>query len=156
MAAKCMQGSRPLRFCASGEDFSGRLLIFSRGDHDVPISHVTVFTSLQVDGSGKLFVAVSCAARNARDLLPVNNRLSVLDHGDGATDQRDIKALPFARSPRHFRRGSDKAVHPAGMMTRRLLNRVVFDLNFVTAAQINNTVGICRAVELSMYFEILE
>src|ERR1700745_1480275 len=42
------------------------------------------------------------------------------------------------------------------MMTRRFLNRIVFDLHFVAPPQINTAVGVGAAVELDVQLEILE
>src|SRR5258708_19765122 len=42
------------------------------------------------------------------------------------------------------------------MMTGRFLNRIVFDLHFVTAPQIDAAVGVGSAVELDGQLEILE
>src|SRR5260370_7048074 len=41
-------------------------------------------------------------------------------------------------------------------MTGRLLDGVGFDLNFVSAAQIDATIGICPAIEFDMQFEIFK
>ena len=117
---------------------------------------MSFFTSLKIDGSGQFFVAVQGATRDARDFLVVDDRLAVLNDSDPSSDQRDIKALPFSRLAGQFRRSSQETVYAAHMVTRWFLDGVGFDLDFVSAAQIDATVGISGAVEFDMQFKIFE
>ncbi len=89
---------------------------------DVPVSHVSVFSALKVDGAGSFFVAVKRAAGDAGNFLIVNYGFSILHDCDLASYERDIETLPLARLARHFRRGSNETVYPTGVMTCGLLN----------------------------------
>ena len=115
-----------------------------------------ILAALKIDRPRHFFVAVECPTRNAGDFLVINHSLSVLDDGDGASHQGDVEALPFSRLARQLWRGSDETVDASGMVTGRLLNRIIFNLHFVTAPQINATIGLGAAVELEVLFEILE
>jgi hypothetical protein len=87
--------------------FSRKFLprLFGRGcDDDVPVSHVSVFAALKVDGSRQFFVTVERTAGDARDLLVFDNGSPILHNGDGSSYQRDIEALPHSRLARHLRR----------------------------------------------------
>src|SRR5437660_6245315 len=119
-------------------------------------SDVIVLAALKIDRPRQFFVAVERPARNAGHFLVINHSLSVLDDGDGASHQRDVEALPFSRLARQLWRGSDETVDAPGMVTGRLLNRIIFNLHFVTAPQINATIGLGAAVELDVQLEILE
>src|SRR6266542_4044929 len=91
-------------------------------DDNTPISYVAFFTTLEVDRPRHFFVAVQRATRDARNLLIVDDCLTILDHGDPPPDQRDIEALPFSRLARHFRGRCQETVHSARMMTGRFLD----------------------------------
>src|SRR6266700_2173886 len=133
-----------------------RRLFLCRSQDDVSKSDVIVLAALKIDRPRHFFVAVECPTRNTGDFLVINYSFSVLDDGDGSSHQSDVEALPFSRLARQLRRGSDEAIDTSGMVTWRLLNRIVFDLHFITSPQINTTVCVGAAVELDVQLEILE
>src|SRR6266850_5038564 len=68
----------------------------------------------------------------------------------------NIEALPFSGSAGRFRRRSQKTIYAAHAVTGRVLDGVCFDLNFISAAQIDATIQISGAVEFNMQLEVLE
>ena len=130
---------------------------FLRGrNNNVPVSHPSLLATLKVDRPRRLFVAVKGATGNPRNLLVVDDGLTILDNRDHTPDQGDIKGLPFSGLARQLRRGGKESVHPARMVTGRLLRGVGFNLHLVAAPQIDTTVGFWRTVELQMQLEILK
>src|SRR4051794_27581996 len=98
--------------------------------------------ALQVNRSGRFFMAIEGAAGDTGDLLMVDDGLAILDDGDMATQQGDIEDLPFARSSGLLRNGSQKTINRSHVMARRLSKRIVLDLHLVTSAKIDAAVGI--------------
>jgi len=96
--------------------------LLGRHQNDVPVRYMAVLAPLQIDRPGEFLMTVQSAARNAGNLLVIDDGRSVLRDSDGPADQRDIKALPFSRFARLFRTGSDESVHAASAVTRRLLS----------------------------------
>src|SRR6266850_4733632 len=125
-------------------------------DDDISISYASVFTTLKVNRSWQFFVAIKGTARNSRNFLIVDSSLAVLDDGNPAPDQSNIEALPFSEPAGRFRRRSQKTIYPAHPVTGRVFDGVCFDLEFVSAAQIDATIRISGAVEFDMQLEILE
>lgn len=117
---------------------------------------MSVFASLQVDRPRLSFMAVQSPAGDARDLLMVDDGGAVLYDRDMAPEERDLKGLPFARPARLLGRRSEETINAAGVMAGRLLNRVVFHLHFVTAAQIDAAVRSWTAVKFDVQLEIFE
>src|SRR5579864_3113316 len=86
----------------------------------------------------------------------MDDRLPILDDGDFSTQQRDVEALPFSRLARHLGRRRQKTVHSAHMMTRRFLDGVSLNLDFVATTQIDAAVGVGPTIEFDVQLEILE
>src|SRR5436309_1716355 len=103
-------------------------------DENIPISYVPFFTTLKVDRPGHFFVAVQRATCDSRNLLIVDDCLTILNRGDPPPDQRDIEALPFSRLASHFRGRCQETVHSARMVTGRFLDGLGFNLDLVTPA----------------------
>jgi hypothetical protein len=130
---------------------------FLRGrNNNVPESHPSLLATLKVDRPRQLFVAVESTSRDSWDLLLIDNGLTILDNRDHTPDQGDIKGLPFSGPARQLRRGGKESVHPARMVTGRLLRGVGFNLHLVAAPQIDTTVGFWGTVELQVQLEILK
>jgi hypothetical protein len=75
---------------------------------------------------------------------------------DPSSDQRYVKALPFSGSAWHLRRSSQETADATHAVTGWFLDGVRFDMDFISAAQIDATIRVGRAVEFDMQFEIFE
>jgi hypothetical protein len=123
---------------------------------NAPISYVSFFAALKINGTRQFFVAVERATGDTRNLLTIDDGLAILYHGDRSANQRDIEGLPFSRLSGQFRGGSQKAVDTSSVVAGWFLNGIGFYLDFVAAAQIDAAVGIHSAVEFNMQPKILE
>src|ERR1700758_3973861 len=106
-------------------------LVFGRGDHNVSECHATFFRTLQIDGTGRSFVAVECAPGDARDLFVIDDGYAVLNDRHGSSDECNIEGLPLIRDAGLFRSWIQESVHSSRMMARRFRYRIRFDLNFI-------------------------
>ena len=130
---------------------------FLRGrNNNVPESNPSLLATLKEDRSRQLFVAVESTSRDSWNLLMIDDGLTILHNGNGSSDQGDIEGLPFPGLARQLRRGGEKSVHPARMVTGWFLRGVGFYLYLVTAPQIQATIGFEPTVKLQMQFEILK
>ena len=75
---------------------------------------------------------------------------------DPSSDQRYVKALPSSGSAWHLRRSSQETADATHAVTGWFLDGVRFDTDFISAAQIDATIRVGRAVEFDMQFEIFE
>src|SRR4029077_14539973 len=101
-------------------------------------------------------VAVDSDALDAGDFFVLDDCVAILDNRDRPTDQGDVEGLPFSRLSRQLRRRGQETINAAHVMARGLVALRRFDLNFVTAAEIDTTVGIHTTIELDVQLEILE
>src|SRR5580704_11193412 len=121
-----------------------------RCKRDVPESDVSGLTTLQIDRSAKPFAAVQSATCDARNLLFVNNGLTVLHNGDHASNQHDVVGLPFSWSAPLLRRGSQEAIDASSTHRRPFGLGIVFNLKFVPAAQVDAAIRSWRAIEFNV------
>src|SRR5215471_19176634 len=124
--------------------------------HNIPVSYMSIFTALQVDRAGQAFVAVKGATGDAWNFLVIDDGGPILHHRYRAAHQCDVEALPLAGIARHFRRRRNEAIDSASVMAWRLLNRVIFNLQLVSPAQVNAAVRCLSTVELDVQFKITE
>ena len=117
---------------------------------------MSLFTALKVDRPWQFLVAIESATGNTRNFLILNDGPTILDHSDHSPEQRNIEALPFPWLTGLFGGRGQETIHSAGMMARRFLDGVGFNLDFVATAQIHAAVGVGRRVELDMQLEIFE
>src|ERR1700712_3870080 len=112
--------------------------------------------SLQHDRTGFTFLTVHGAAGDARDLLVTDYCFPVEYNRYHSAGQRNIVGLPFAGALSHHFRWRKKTVNGAQLIVQRLLTFAVFDLNFVTATQVDTAVTAGGVAEFDMNFEIAE
>src|SRR5208282_2073001 len=130
---------------------------FLRGDNNnVPESHPSLLTTLKVDRTRQLFVAVEGASRDSWNLLAIDDGLAILHNGNGSSGKSDIEALPISGLARQLWQGSKEAVHSARMATGQFLRDVGFNLHLVAAPQIDTTIGFWCTVELQMQLEVFK
>ena len=79
-----------------------------------------------------------------------------LRHGHMASEQSNIKRLPFAGTAWLFRLGCKEPINGTHVMARRLGKGVIFHLHFISASEINSAVGIGRTIHLDVEFEIFK
>ena len=85
-------------------------------------------------GPGSL-IAVERTARDAGNLLPVDDRRAVQDHRDPPPDQLDVEGLPFAGRAGRLDGRRDKAIDAAHAQRVERLAGVVLNLHLVAAAK---------------------
>ena len=66
--------------------------------------------ALQVNWPGGTFIAIHSAAGNSRDLLIVDNDITILNDGHETAEQGDIKLLPGAWATWLLRIGREKTI----------------------------------------------
>ena len=81
---------------------------------------MALFATLQIDWLRQCLVAVQCAARDAGDLLVVDDGLAILHYGDSAPDERNVEGLPNVGPARLLGRGREESVDAPGMVAGRL------------------------------------
>ena len=101
-------------------------------------------------------MTIECSASDSGDFLVVNDRLAILHNCDVSADQSYVIRLPGIGFARQLRRGREEPIHPTGVVARRFLDRVSFNLHFITAAEVNAAIGVVTDVELEMQFEIFK
>src|SRR5690242_14035952 len=109
--------------------------------------------ALNHDRTGAALVAVERTAGDSRDGLSIYNGLAVEHHGYNAADQRDIERLPLARRLRRPDAGREEAVDTGHTMHAQILALVVFDLDLVSAAQVDTAVVLGRIPEFHVQLE---
>jgi hypothetical protein len=117
---------------------------------------VSLLATLQIKGPRLSFVAVERATGDAGNLLMIDDGFAIQHHGDVPADKRDVESLPRVGTARLLRRGRQKPVHTARMVTRPLALRFSLDLHFVAAAKIHTAVGVLTAVEFNVQLEVLK
>src|SRR5438045_4626058 len=126
-----------------------------RRDHDVAILSRAMI-ALGIDWPRRALVAVDCAAGDAGNLPIADDLLAVGDDGHHPPDQSDVVGLPLSG-----RSGSDfswrnESVDTAEAMRIWLATVIVFDLDFVAAAQIDSAVAAGGITEFDVKLEIAE
>lgn len=111
---------------------------------------------LHQNGAGCAFVTIQGTTGDAGDILTFDDFLAVQLDGYQAADQRDFQALPFARFLCGVQIGSQEAVYAADAMAVDFHPVIVFDLNFMTASQIDAAVTSLRIAKFRFQFEIGE
>src|SRR5581483_811513 len=103
----------------------------------IPERHMSRLAALQIDRSRRALVTIQSATGYTGNFLVVDDGMPVLHHGDFSADESYIVGLPLTRSPWLFRLRGEKAIHASGAHGGSFRFRVVFNLNLVSAAQVN-------------------
>ena len=113
--------------------------------------------ALNVEGTRLTLVGIQRAARDSLDLLVVDRHDAIVDDRHNAAHQRDVERLPLSRRARQFGLGRDPSVNRPDAALRRIAGeRFIFDLNFITAPQVEAAVAVVGAVHFVVHLEILE
>src|SRR5262245_19229401 len=131
------------------------LFLIRRRQHYIPEPHLAVI-ALQHDRSWLPFGAVERASGDPRRLFFINHRLAVERDGQLASDQCDLVLLPLTGPLRRVHLRSEKSVQPAHAVALRRFAVIVFDLHFITAAQVNAAVALFDELEFEAELEVLE
>jgi hypothetical protein len=110
--------------------------------------------TLKQNRTGLAFLAVKSAAGNTGYRLAINDALAVEHNCDAPADQRDVDRLPLTRLPGRVQTRGEKSVNAAEPVAVRLVAEIIFDLNFIPAAQINPAVAPTRIAEFSPQLEV--
>src|ERR1039457_7670489 len=89
-------------------------------------------------------MTIHSSAGDARNFLFINDGLTILHDRDCPSDERNVVALPFSWPARLFRRGSEETIYAPRAHGRPLWLGIVFDLDFIPAAQIDAAMRFCR------------
>ena len=123
---------------------------------DIAIVDATRLAALKVDRPGQRLMAVECAARDARNLLIVDERHAIEHDGHAAADERDVVGPPGSGLARGGCRGREISVDAAQAPLGRVRLGLVFDLHFIASPQVHAAVRSRRAVEFDMQLEVVE
>jgi len=129
--------------------------LFSRRKGELPEFHLAV-VALDQERARFFFVAVERAAGDARDGLTFDNGFAIENDVNDAANEGDFEGLPFAGFFGGVNAWSEVAINAADEVAFGFEAEIIFDLHFVTAAQVNAAVGVFRVAEFGAQFEIGE
>src|ERR1019366_9194801 len=95
-------------------------------------------------------MTIHSSAGDARNFLFINDGLTILHDRDCPSDERNVVALPFSWPARLFRRGSEETKYAPRAHGRPLWLGIVFDLDFIPAAQLNSMCNLKSSNSLSV------
>src|SRR6188508_2519738 len=123
---------------------------------DIPILDAARLAALQVNRPGQRFMAVESAARDARNLLIVDQRHTIEHDGHAAADERDVVGPPGSGLARGGWQGREISVNAGQAPFGRVRYLFVLHLHFIAPPQVHATVRSRRAVEFDVQLEVFE
>src|SRR5271163_2630349 len=113
-----------------------------RRNRDVAELQAASVVALDIERTGLAFVGVERSARNALDFLMIHGEHAVVNDGHRATDEGDIECLPLAWCAGNVF-GCYATVDGTDTAFGRIAGEgLVFELNFVAAAQVKAAIGV--------------
>src|SRR5262245_45964711 len=97
--------------------------------------------ALEQDGARLFLVAVQGAAGDSGDGLPLDDWFAVENDGNLASNQGDVHGLPLVCRFRAIQARGEEAIDAANAVAVGFLPKIVLDLHFVSATQVNAAVA---------------